>query len=376
MNELHRELREGLKGLEEGINTKFDELQTKTTELERDLRDLYQKGGSSAPLPGGQQRVSSIREALTKSAGLARMQKEGSKNSDPIDLGLSIKALTSLQGSGGSPAEGIDVQPEREGGLFGYAMRPLTLFDVMPIRPISSNQLTFTRMSGYSNAAAGQGAEGTTKAEQTIDPGLITAPVETIAVWHDASKQVLDDEPGLESTIAMLLTHGVREKAERQIVNGAGSSFEMSGLITDGTAFVPTVAPMADRIGQCAATMGNSGYLANLVMLNPVDWFTIRSERATGGDEQYVGPGWAAPASPAVYGVPAVASAAVPQGTAIVIDTRFVNLLDRQQTTVELSRETGNNFKQNIVTVLAELRMGLAIYDTAAVQVIDLTSSV
>ncbi|MGF2734834.1 phage major capsid protein [Marinobacter sp. DUT-1] len=378
MDYMAEEVKKALADLETDLGKRFekiDDLDEQVTGIKHDMTELFQKGTKS-PAPASHKSGGSIREALTKSPGLERMRKENSKNSDPIDLGLSIKALTSLQGSGGSPAEGIDVLPEREGGLYGYAMRPLSLLDVLPIRPISSNALTFTRMVNFVNAAAGQGAEGTEKAEQTITPTLITAPVETIAVWHDASKQVLDDEPGLEATIGMLLSHGATEKAERQIVNGAGGSFEMSGLITDGTTFVPTVAPMADRIGQCQATMANAGYQPSLVMLNPVDWFTIRSERAVTGDEQYIGPGWAAPAAPSIYGVQAVASAAVPQGTAIVVDTRFVNLLDRQQTTVELSRETGNNFKQNIVTVLAELRMGLAIYDTAAVQVINLTGTV
>lgn len=375
MNE-QKQLVELLQESDERMKSEFDNFSQRLNGLEGEMTELYQKG-TKAPAPTGHKSGGSIREALQKSAGLDRMRKGETKNSDPINLkGVSVKTLTSLQGSTGSPGEGIDVQSEREGGLFGHALRRTTIFDALQSRPIASNALTFTRMSNFSNAADTQSGEGTTKAEQDITPALITAPVETIAVHHTASKQVLEDEPGLESSVSILLGHGVREKAERQIVNGAGSAYEMSGLITEGTTFVPTVAPMADRIGECAATMGNSGYEAGVVLLNPVDWFKIRSERAAGGDEQYVGPGWAAPVEPAVYGVPAVASAAVPQGTAIVIDTRYVMLLDRQETTVEFSRETGDNFKQNLVTVLAEMRLGLACLDTFAVQVIDLNGTV
>ena len=367
-----------IKQLEESnqqIFRKFEELDQRVATLDMELIGLHQKG-TRLPDAAGLNQGGTIQGALSKSDALERMR-NGAKNSDPIALdGVSVKTLTSLQGSTGSPQEGIDVQSQREAGLFGYAMRPMTLFDVLPVTPISSNAMTFTRLSGFSNAADTQSGEGADKAGQTLTPTLITAPVETVAVHHDASKQVLDDKPGLVTNISMLLGHGVREKAERQIVAGAGGAYEMSGLITDGTTFVPSVAPMADRIGECAATMGDSGYQASVVLMNPKDWFTIRSERAAGGDEQYVGPGWAAPANPAVYGVPVVASAAVPKGTAIVVDTRFVAVLDRQQTTVELSRETGNNFKQNLVTILAELRMGLAIFDTRAVQVIDLNSEV
>lgn len=375
MSGLDAELKAALNKLETDLGGKFSDYDAAITGLKAEVTEILQKG-TRVPAPAGHKAGGSIRQALAKSTGLERLRKGEVKSSDPVGLGLSLKALTSLQGSGGSPGEGIDVQSERAPGLFGYAMRPLTIFDVLPSRPIASNALTFTRMTGFVNAAAGQGAEGTTKAEQTITPALVTAPIETIAVWHDASKQVLDDEPGLESTVAALLGHGAREKAERQLVNGAGSAFEMTGLITDGTTFVPTVAPKADRIGQCQATMAKEGYQPSLVLLNPVDWFAIRAERATTGDAQYVGPGWAAPAAPSIYGVQTVASAAVPEGTAIVIDTQYVEILDRQETTVEFSRETGNNFKQNLVTVLAEMRLGLAVYDTKAVQVIDLEAAI
>ncbi|HAJ44321.1 MAG TPA: phage major capsid protein, partial [Alcanivorax sp.] len=124
------------------------------------------------------------------------------------------------------------------------------------------------------------------KAEQSITPELVTAPIETIAVWHDASRQVLDDEPGLAQTLSMLLQHGVQAKAESQIIAGAGgNNFTISGFTNEGTTFVPTVAPKADRIGESAATMQASGYQPDLVILHPNDWFAIRSERAVSGNE-------------------------------------------------------------------------------------------
>lgn len=359
------EIKSSLQGYRSELNTLRDEV-TQIMQKRTSMPAPSTKGGT-----GGRIR------AILSEAGAAKSLESGAKSTGSIDLGLSIKALTSLQGSAADPAEGIDVQSERQPGLYGYAMRPLTLFDVMPSREIASNSLTFTRMASFTNAAAGQNGEGVEKAEQTIDPGLITAGIETVAVWHDASKQVLDDEPGLETTVSMLLLHGVREKAERQIINGdGGNAYTISGLVTEGIPFVPTVAPKADRIGECLAGMRNTGYAPSLVLVNPIDWFQIQSERAVSGDEQYVGPGWAVPTPPSVYGVSVVESPAVESGTAIVVDTRFVQLLDRMQPTVEMSRESGSNFKANLVTVLAEIRLGLAVYDKKAVQVIDLNATV
>ena len=72
---------------------------------------------------------------------------------------------------------------------------------------------------------------------------------------------------------------------------------------------------------------------------------------------------------------PVARAAALAQGTALVIDQRFVYLLDREQVSTAISNEDRDNFIKNLVTLLAEMRGGLAVYDTAAVQLVDLAST-
>ena len=74
--------------------------------------------------------------------------------------------------------------------------------------------------------------------------------------------------------------------------------------------------------------------------------------------------------------MPVVVSPAVTAGTAIVVDRRLVAVLDRMDARVEMSTESGNNFKANIATILAEMRIGLAVFDPKAVNVIDLSTSI
>ncbi|WP_370212564.1 phage major capsid protein [Alloalcanivorax venustensis] len=374
MSDMNSTLHDHLKRLDGQLSERFADYDAKLRNIDADLLDVQQKGASIKPQA---RNGSNLPQVLSKSQALADFKSGASRGTGPIDLGLSIKALTSLQGSTSSPQEGIDVQSQREIGLYGHAMRPLTLLEALPVRAIGSNALSFTRMTDFSNAADTQEGEATSKAEQSITPELVTAPIETIAVWHDASRQVLDDEPGLAQTLSMLLQHGVQAKAESQIIAGAGgNNFTISGFTNEGTTFVPTVAPKADRIGESAATMQASGYQPDLVILHPNDWFAIRSERAVSGNEQYVGPGWASAAEPTVYGMPVVVSPAVTAGTAIVVDRRLVAVLDRMDARVEMSTESGNNFKANIATILAEMRVGLAVFDPKAVNVIDLSTSI
>jgi hypothetical protein len=62
----------------------------------------------------------------------------------------------------------------------------------------------------------------------------------------------------------------------------------------------------------------------------------------------------------------------MPVNQALVIDVQKVRLLDREQPSVLISSEHGDNFTKNLVTILSELRAGLAIYDSGAVGLIEL----
>ncbi|HCJ29678.1 MAG TPA: phage major capsid protein, partial [Pseudomonas sp.] len=61
-----------------------------------------------------------------------------------------------------------------------------------------------------------------------------------------------------------------------------------------------------------------------------------------------------------------------PLNAALVLDTSQTVLLDRQQVTIEASRVDGNNFRRNLVTILAELRAGLAVYAPSAMRLVQL----
>ncbi|MNG24993.1 hypothetical protein D3C84_1097850 [compost metagenome] len=47
-------------------------------------------------------------------------------------------------------------------------------------------------------------------------------------------------------------------------------------------------------------------------------------------------------------------------------------VLDRESVEVEASRHHGDNFTRNLVTLLAELRAGLAVFAPSAVRLLDL----
>ena len=62
----------------------------------------------------------------------------------------------------------------------------------------------------------------------------------------------------------------------------------------------------------------------------------------------------------------------MPQGKALIIDTSFVTLLDREQINVLLSNSHEDFFIRNLVAILGELRAGLEVTDLQAVYRVDL----
>lgn len=76
-----------------------------------------------------------------------------------------------------------------------------------------------------------------------------------------------------------------------------------------------------------------------------------------------------------MWRTPVARAAGLAQGSALVIDTRRVTMLDREQAQTMISNEDRDNLIKNLVTLLAEMRGGLAVYDTQAVQLVDLAST-
>jgi len=168
---------------------------------------------------------------------------------------------------------------------------------------------------------------------------------------------------------------GVRQKLEAELINGDGGPGEILGFKKQATAAGITTGKPADRIGAALTDLKAEGWNPNVIVMNPRDWFAIESERAEDGDGQYVIGTPRDPAPPSLWGTPVVVTNGMPQGEALILDTSVAALLDRQEVTVEASRHDGDNFRRNMVTILAELRAGLAVFAPTATRLVTLTGA-
>jgi hypothetical protein len=103
-----------------------------------------------------------------------------------------------------------------------------------------------------------------------------------------------------------------------------------------------------------------------IVVLNPADaeLFDLTHYDADG---LHAVPNVAGSGARTSWGLTQVRSTAVASGTAVLIDPMAVAVLDRQQVTAYMTDSHASNFVANILTLLLEARLGLAVFDPAGV---------
>jgi HK97 family phage major capsid protein len=339
----------------EKLSAKAGELTEKCLELERKM---------SAGSENGQQAAESVGSMLVKSDAFQSMAQGRSKFAR-IELKTAIVNATGQN----QPL----VADMRVPGIIANPNRVLTIRDVLPTGRTSSNLVQYTRENVFTNSANAQysspARENVTKPESGITFTLANAPVVTLAHFIPVSRQVLDDAPQLESYVNSRLTYGLKLEEEDQLLNGSGTSGNISGILTSGnfTAYnrAATGDTRLDTIRKAITQAALSEYTADTVVINPADW--ERMELTKASDGQYIMANPMDMAGPRIWGKRVVATNSIASGTFLVgAMTMGAQIWDRMDAAVQISYEDGDNFKKNMATLLAEERLALTVYRPSA----------
>jgi len=331
---------------------KINEEMTKTGQR---LFDLEQKFSSSPDNPGEKKSFSErAAEDLVKSWN-------GSKGN------FEAKTFNKSLGSSAASA-GALIQPMQVPGIIVPGLRRLTIRDLLAQGRISSNSLEYVREELFTNNAASV-AEKALKPESDITFSKQTANVKTIAHWIQASRQVMDDAPMLESYVNNRLLFGLALEEERQLLNGDGSGDDLEGINHVATAYDTalnaTGDTRADIIAHAIFQVTESEFSASGIILNPRDWHSIALLKDSQG--RYIFGGPQAFTSNVMWGLPVVPTRAQAQGTFTVGGFDMASQVwDRMDATIEVSREDRDNFVKNMLTILCEERLALAHYRPTA----------
>lgn len=381
-----------LEGLVEGVKagdsdaiSRSDEIVTELEHVDEHLAKAAEKaatlealGKTSAPIAKGVKMESpkSLGEAVVesiKSAGLAR-------NSHPGKALAEFKAATDTVVS---PVPG-DLQISNR--IVALPNGRLQVRDLFPTEQVSSPTIGFYQIAteGTADTVAEDGA----KPQMSAEPALVTTSLKKVAAILKVTDEMLEDYPRLVSVIQERGIYAKDLATEDQILNGAGTGADLTGLLNTTGIGTDTYANGADAQAKAeaiyAAAMdikAATGYDADAVILNPADFEEIRL--AKDNNDQYLGGGFfqnsygngAYALTPDIWGMRVALSSYVTAGTIVVGAFRqSAALAVKGGTRVEVGYD-GTDFSHDRVTLRIEERMALEVFAPAGFMVLTEASA-
>lgn len=271
------------------------------------------------------------------------------------------------------------VFPQQMPGVIPGDFKPLTIRQLFRAIPVATNMVNSLREASWTNDAA-ETSQGAAKPESDITFEQYNVPITTVAHWIKVSNQLISDAPAIMAYIDSRLRDGLAQRIDAQLLNGNGTSPNLSGLTDSGnfTAYTASSGDLlVDAINRAKYTLWAKGHMPDVVVVNPADWGSMERTRevySSGnlGTYLYGMPGEAAGVNP--FGVRIVLSSNMTQGKFLIgaLNTAAV-LYNRTGAVVEMGY-INDDFTKNLVTIRAEERLGLGVERPSAVLYGDITA--
>ena len=279
-----------------------------------------------------------------------------------------------LAESNGNGAAGLTtVSPDVGlGAIVQLPTRQARFLDVVPSRVLDQSGTV-----EYIREVAGDGGPAPVELMQ-IKPAIgldfedAEAVPTTIAGWTKVSRLWLSDFDQLDAAIRGRLMALTGLALETEVLSGDGTVSDRTGkpglvglLNTTGLGEVQAAGDSGPEwlqaILQGRVTVEASGGQANFAALNLQDWATLMAT-TTSGSGEFLAPPFAFGAGAlTVWGMTLTAAVGIPEGTAIVGDSRAMTLLISEPAQVLAGTES-DDFIRNRLTLLCEVRAALAVW--------------
>jgi HK97 family phage major capsid protein len=287
---------------------------------------------------------------------------------------VGVKLLTGASATSAGALFANDFQGLRD---LGTGMRPLTIRDVITVGRTDGDTVEYARMGTLTNnaapvaeATATSGGTGV-KPESDLALSVVTESVKTIAHWLAATRRSLADAGQLRTLIDTFLRYGLEEELEDQIINGAGTGENFTGLLnitgTTSQAWDTSLIKTTRKARTLVRTTGRATPTA--YVLNPTDWESL--DLAVDSEARYYFGGPMVMGTPRLWGLPVIESEGMPAGTGMVADFRLAVLWVRENANILTSDSHSDFFIRNLIAILAEMRAAFGVLRPAAFVEID-----
>lgn len=340
------------------LKEKADEALIKMNVLQEQVSEIEQKLG----------RVTKSDDERPKSLGERFVEDENVKswlaeNPTKGKADMRVKAtLTSLT-TDAAGSVGDAIAPTRLAGIQPLPQRRMTVRNLIAPGQMDGSTVEYVQETGFTNNA-GMVAEGAAKPSSDIKLDLKSTSAKVIAHWMKASKQVLEDIPQLRSMIDARLTYGLEYKEESQLLNGDNTGQNLHGIIPQATPYSAPIAladlNMLDVIRLAMLQASLAEYPASGTVMNPIDWASIETLKDSVG--RYIIGNPQGGVTPTLWRLPVVETQAI--SVSKFLTGAFMmgaQVFDRWDTRIEVGYEN-DDFTKNLVTILGEERLALAVY--------------
>lgn len=293
-------------------------------------------------------------------------------NSPMVAVDLDFRAVTDV--TTGATSAGALQQSQRLPRIGNdFLDRRTFLIDMLPHINVSTSAVEVVQdqspLADLANKAV-EVAEGGAKPQAGPTLAVAVEPIQTIAAWVNITRQAAADVPQVRSYLDNKLRYSVKRRADAQVINGNGTSPNISGMLDRSGINTYTAPSGAEEaylsIRKAITTMELDEAVPEIIVMNPDD--AEKFDLANHADDGlHAVPNVAGPSARTAWGLAVVKSTAVAPLTAVLLDPMSVAVLDRQQVVAYFTDSHASNFTSNIGTLLLEARLGLAVFEPAGI---------
>ena len=335
-------------------------------------------------------------EAVTKSPAYEGFLKQF-KGADGMIKGNGIKSASidfpgfsskTLVTGASDTSGGAFVTPYRYGPVSdNIGERRLTIRDLCTNISIQSDTFEYVKITGKTNNAAtvpeattsatpglnnvAVGAYDAThgvKPESALALAVVSTPVETIAHLVPITRRAAADAPQVRQLIDAFLLYGLKEEEEDQILNGDGTSPNLSGIFDQSISTVGSAGTDLDAVVDAIRTIRADKREPTAMVVHPNDWYStgFLLAKDTAGNYIVGDPRASLDQLNSLWGLRVVVTPAQTENTLLVGDFRQCVVADREQSAIYVTDSHNDWFARNLLAVLAEERLAVGVLDEDA----------
>lgn len=335
------------------------------------------------PIAKGNLRPKSAGDLFNESDEMTALRESGKLANDfsraPIGESGRVKigaAATDVINTGSGQGGTALVTPQYLPGILPLPQRPLTIRNLFSQDTTQSDTLSYARQTSLDNAAApvAQATSLTTglKPQSSIGWQRVTTPIESIATWMAATRRQLADAGQTRSLIDNQLSLMLDLAEEDQLLNGNGSSPNIRGLLQTSGVQTLDLTGVAHGAGTHVnidgirdairlVKTGPAFATPDGIAMHPFDSAAL--DEAKDNQGRYLGQGPFGQALDTIWRLPRVESLALSQGHAIVgAFKQGATIFQREEDAIYTSDSHSDFFIRNLIAVLIEERLGLAVF--------------